>query len=151
MQDSDVLWGMYQEHCTQGRHHEDQRSTTANLILALGAAATGLISFKDFTKDMWPLAVLVALLGLFGALFSLKHYERFRYHMKCAGEFRKALEKVVPKTQLQAHLNNARSQHAADSRYALVRGTHLFIFWLALNLLLSAFGTIVLVLLLSKR
>jgi hypothetical protein len=22
----DVLWKMYQEHCTQGRHHETQRS-----------------------------------------------------------------------------------------------------------------------------
>src|ERR687891_116676 len=114
----DILWGMYQEHCTQGRHHEDQRATMTNLIIAVAAAVIGLLSFKELSRGVWPLSVFLTLLGFFGALFSLKHYERFRYHMKCAAQYRNTLEKLLPDTRLRALREAAKSEHAG--KYKIV-------------------------------
>ncbi len=142
MDERDVLWGMYQEHCTQGRHHEDQRATVTNLVIALAVAMIGLLSYKDLSRTMWPLAVMVLLLGLFGALFSLKHYERFRFHMKCAGEYRDALEVLLPASKLAEHRMNAKTEHG--TKYGAVAAIHLFIFWMLLNLAITTLGTVLL-------
>lgn len=142
MDERDVLWGMYQEHCTQGRHHEEQRASVTNLIIALSAAMTGLLTFKELSHAMWPLAAMIVLLGLFGALFSLKHYERFRFHMKCAGEYRNALEQLLPASNLAAHRQAAKAAHG--SKYRIIAAVHLFLFWLVLNLVITALGSVLL-------
>jgi hypothetical protein len=140
--DSDILWGMYQEHCTQGRHHEDQRASVTNLIIALASAMVGLLAFKDLSRNAWPLPCTLILLGLFGALFSLKHYERFRYHMKCAAQYRDALESLVPTTNLKALRQAGRRAHRG--KYKIIEDIHLFVFWVAFNLLIASLGGILL-------
>jgi hypothetical protein len=140
---ADVLWGMYQEHCQQGRHHEDQRATMTNLVVAVAGAAFALIALKDAHAAGTPLAAFVTVLGVFGALFSLKHYERFRYHMKCAGEFRDALERLVPATALAELRARARTRHAG--KFPIVERIHLFVFWIALNGAVAVLGVVLLV------
>lgn len=46
----DVLFKMYQERCTYGRHHETQRSTVSTIIIAIAAGVTGLVKY-DKTID----------------------------------------------------------------------------------------------------
>jgi hypothetical protein len=140
----DVLWGMYQEHCTQGRHHEDQRSTTTNLNVALAGGVAAFVSAKGYAGELWPLPMMVIAIGIFGALFSLKQYERFRFHMKCAGEYRDALEVLLPSTQLCKHRLDAESKHRQERRYVIVRWVHLFAFWIILNLLIAGIGIAIL-------
>ena len=41
----DILWRLYQEHCTWERHHEQQRSLSTNLLLAVAAAILGVVTF----------------------------------------------------------------------------------------------------------
>src|SRR5205823_6558463 len=54
----DVLWKMYHEHCTQGRHHETQRSSVASALIAISGGVIGLITFdKAVTATDLPLAV----------------------------------------------------------------------------------------------
>lgn len=93
----DVLWGMYQEHCNTGRHHETQRATTTNLIIVLVAGVTTYATFdkKIDDKDI-PVALLVVVLGIFGALFSVLHYGRYSKHMQRAKKYRDALDDVLP-------------------------------------------------------
>lgn len=61
--EKDILWGMYQEHCTQGRHHEGQRATMSNLLLVLSGGILGLITFKDLSFETWPLSAFLIILG----------------------------------------------------------------------------------------
>ena len=94
----DVLWKMYQEHCTQGRHHETQRSTVISTLLAISAAVIGVITLDRnivYPADL-PLSVTLIFIGVFGAGFSMKHYERFSLHMERARRYRDALDALLP-------------------------------------------------------
>jgi len=97
----DVLWKMYQENCTQGRHHESQRSTVAAVFLAIAGAAIGLITFdKGILPSDLPLTIFLFFLGCFGAVFSAKQYERFSFHMERARRDRAALDALLPGSPL---------------------------------------------------
>ena len=87
---------------------------------------------------MWPLAIMIILLGIFGALFSLKHYERFRFHMKCAAQYRNALEKALPRTNLASH--RVAAEWAHKCKYKRIGKIHLFVFWTLLNLAIAMLG-----------
>jgi len=139
---SEVLWGMYEEHCSQGRHYEGQRAAVTNLILALAAAMTAVLSFRAFSPEMWPLAALVLVLGLFGTLFSMKHYERFRFHMKCAEEYGNALEKMLPASKITELRKKAKAAH--EAQFLLLPPVHLIVFWLSLHLAIAALGAVLL-------
>src|SRR5262245_45115208 len=92
----DVLWKMYQEHCTQGRHHETQRAAVATAVLAIAAAAIGLATIdKGLTQVDLPATVFLVAVGVFGAIFAYKHYERFSMHMKRARHYRDELDSLL--------------------------------------------------------
>jgi hypothetical protein len=40
---SEILWRMYNEHVIMGRHHETQRSTMSQIILAVAGALVGFL------------------------------------------------------------------------------------------------------------
>src|SRR4026207_1895475 len=92
---SDFLWGMYQEHTTQGRHHESQRASLTNYIIVVAGGLVAFIANRDVTKVKWPIATFLIIIGLFGAFFTAKQYERFRFHMVAAGKYREELERLV--------------------------------------------------------
>ena len=113
----DVLWKMYQEHCNEGRHHETQRSTVTNLVIVVAAGVIGLITYdKGITWADLPLTCFLILLGLFGAVFTLKHYERFAMHMARARSYRDALDELLPKVDaLLARTSNAIAKYGDES------------------------------------
>jgi hypothetical protein len=92
---SDFLLAMYQEHTTHGRHHETQRAGATNLIIVVSGGILAFIANKGITKDTWPLAAFLFILGLFGALFSAKHYERYCYHRAHMRKYREHLESCI--------------------------------------------------------
>jgi len=91
---SDYLWNMYNEHTSQGRHHEAQRTAVSTVVLALAGAVVAVIAQGHFRRT-WPLAAFLILLGLVGALFSQKQAERTRMHITIAGAFRHQLEQSL--------------------------------------------------------
>src|SRR3712207_1575685 len=81
----DVLWKFYQDYLTQMRHYEMQRSTVTNLLLLVAAAVLAFITYdKVLSRSDLPLTGLLVIIGLFGAAFSLKHYERTSFHIERA-------------------------------------------------------------------
>lgn len=93
MDEKDILWKMYEEHCTHGRHHETLRATTTNLLFAVAAGAVAVITHgeRPLALNNLPLAFLLIPIGLLGALFSAKYHERFDMHMERAKKYREAL------------------------------------------------------------
>jgi len=91
----ETLLHMYEEHAAQARQHEDQRERMTNLVLLISAALVGLIGHSQFALSSLPAAVLVAFLGFYGTLFSLKHYERNRMHTKIMAAFRRELDREL--------------------------------------------------------
>lgn len=96
----DYLWNMYNEHTSQGRHHETQRTAVSTVVLALAGAVVAVIAQGHF-RQIWPLALFLILLGIVGALFSLKQAERARMHITIAGDFRRQLEQSLASPALK--------------------------------------------------
>ena len=92
-----------------------QRASVTNFIIVVAGGILGFIANKGVTKDQWILAVFLIIIGLFGALFTAKQYERFRFHMQAAGLYRKEIEKkfeggicwLSPETTFIFPLSNA--------------------------------------------
>jgi len=141
----DVLWKMYQEHCTQGRHHETQRSTVISAVMAVSAAVIGIITFDKTIAapaDL-PLAFLLVVLGAFGAGFAMKHYERFSLHMERARRHRDALDDRLPEQLLRQLKQQADSAH--ESKFPRMHKWRLHYWWLTLNLIVALVGVALLV------
>lgn len=93
----DSLWKMYLENTSHGRHLETQRSTVSNLILILVGAILTLITIdKHINYADLPALVLLLGVGIFGAIFSAKHYLTYRNHMECAKYYRIAIDELLP-------------------------------------------------------
>ena len=136
----DILWKMYAEHCTQGRHHETQRSTVIGIVLAVSAAIIGVITFdKQIAgRGDWPLSLLVIALGIFGAGFCMKHYERFSLHMQRARYHRDALDALLPGMPLRRLKSEADERHSTE--FPVVQKWRLHRWWVVLNLFVVTLG-----------
>jgi TctA family transporter len=93
MKDIDVLVELYKEQRQLGLHHEGQRNAVTGIILTIASGLIVVIGFdKELTTLDLPVAFVVVLAGVFGAILSLKHYERFRFHRHRSRVLRKAID-----------------------------------------------------------
>ena len=135
---TDFLWGMYQEHTTQGRHHETQRASVTNFIIVVAGGILAFIANKGVTRDHWILAVFLIIIGIFGALFSAKQYERFRFHMICAGKYRVELENLL--TTYYGKIREESTNEHEKTFSSFFINMRLYYFWICLHLLISILG-----------
>jgi Ca2+/Na+ antiporter len=141
----DVLGKIFQEHCTRSRHHQIQRSKVIGTIVAVSAAIIGIITFDKTIAapaDL-PLAFLLIVLGVFGAGFAMKHYERFNFHMERARSHRDALDALLPGQSLQRLNREADSAH--EKKFPRMHKWRLYYWWLTLNLIVALIGATLLV------
>jgi hypothetical protein len=137
----DVLWKMYQEHCTQGRHHETQRSTVAGALIAISGAVVGLVTFdRGISSIDLPLTLFLFLLGAFGAVFSAKHYERFSLHMERARRYRDELDGLLQDSPLKRLKAAADSHH--NKQFPKLKSLRLNQFWLWLYIFIATLGVV---------
>jgi|GEM_PF-1253674 len=92
---AEVLIKMYDEHASQARQHEDQREKMTNFILIVTGVLVSFVTGAKFASYTLPASGLLIALGIFGALFSLKHYERFRFHASVMGAYRHEIDNEV--------------------------------------------------------
>lgn len=142
MDEKDILWNMYQEHCAHGRHHENLRATTTNLLLVVAAGAIAVITHgdKSLALNNLPLAVLLVPIGLLGVLFSAKYHERFDMHMERARQYRDALENLVPASNIKALKSKADAK--TEKKYPRLFHLRLYKFWMGLHFLVAMLGLI---------
>lgn len=136
----DVLWKMCEENYTQARHHENQRSAVISTILAIAVATIGLITFDKSIAGLTdvPLALFLIVVGIFGAGFSMKNYERSRLHAERARRYRNALDRLLPgrpikELKIEADL-------AIAAQFPWLNGLQLHYWWLVLNLAIAVLG-----------
>ena len=139
MDEKDILWKMYEENRSYARHHEQLRATGTSLLIAVGAGVIGLITHnRVLGYEELPLSVLLLVVGLFGAVFSAKHYERLRLHLTRAEQYLDALEEHCP------DLNLVKLKRAGDranaKRFPRLSKLRLNRFWGALHLFNALLG-----------
>jgi hypothetical protein len=136
----DIIWALYEDSVAQGRHHETQRLGMTNAILVATAASLGIVGIdSEISVADLPVGLFLVVLGGFGALFSLKQYERFRNHMAFAKVYRDAVgdDRL---TTLRASAKKAhRGEWAKGWRGRLLR-SRLFAWWASFHLIIAALG-----------
>ena len=110
MDQNDFLWGLCKENLVYCRHHEQQREAVARLILIVASILLGLVALDNsLTAFDIPFGFFMTLLGIFGAVFTNKHYERFDHHYErfryLRGELQSRLEVEVNAIQQMADQN----------------------------------------------
>jgi hypothetical protein len=141
----EFLWRMYAENTTQGRHHEVQRSNVTGFMLLIGTALIGIMTFDREIAGLGDAAIAAFLMGvgLFGAAFTLKHYERYRLHMTRAKAYRNQLDEMLPGRPLVACKRIADEEHAKT--WTRLRTLHTTYWWAALHMLLFLIGAALMV------
>ena len=144
----DILWGLFQENINYARHHETLRGTVSNLIIVVSAGVVGIITFdrKIDILDL-PLSLFLTAIGVFGAFFTAKHYERYRMHDARLNEIKKRLDALVPEAQVEDMESVAMATHLAD--FPIMAKLRLNHFWMFLHLLIASLGVVISVLALT--
>ena len=91
----EILWRLYQDNYDNARHHESQRSTVTNFIILIAGGIGTIVSAGGFTRQDLPLTLLVIGLGIFGALFSSSHYERYKRSKERAKAYLRELDFIL--------------------------------------------------------
>src|SRR4029079_3041712 len=118
MPDETILLAIYKENADQARQHELFRQTITTLVAGITGAVISLLSLKDASavlrSPLLPVAgIFLAIIGTFGLIASMKHYERNRMHIQRIRKIRAALDalpNVTPKL-LQTINDNAETEH----------------------------------------
>lgn len=153
--DAEFLWNMYNEHTTQGRHHEIQRTAVVTVVLALAGAAITYLAFVLTHGPQWPMSLFLVILGLFGASFSAKQAERTRMHITIAAAYRHALETRFADRAIGDINESARDKHRQEWNWRTGRDEEshrrkarrepffpLYWFFIGLSLLVTALGVL---------
>ena len=140
MSSAEILWGLYQDHCTWERHHEEQRATATNILIAVAAGILSIMSLDGIGESDLPLAFFLMTQGLFGAVFAAKQYERFARHQNLAKKYRDALDKEFADAHIVQLRNTGDDEHQRN--YGSLSKLRLKWFWISLHLIIAVFGLV---------
>ena len=141
MEEKDFLWDFCKEHLAFCRHHEVQRETVTRIVIIVASALVGVITF-DKTLNVYdlPLSIMVILIGVFGAIFSSKHYERFSFHLNRFRRFRSEITKNFPELNLtQLHTE---ADKESNLQFPVLSRHRLNQFWVLLHILIALIGVL---------
>lgn len=167
----EILQDYYSEHTARAAKHEEQRERITGIILTIAGLLIGLVTFAKLS--MWALSasIPIAFLGVYGYLFSGKHYERFKYHTQIVRGIRKEIElmeqggrhqeksfSAIRAEAEEAHyskftwpkLSGGSSQYQNKAKSWIAR-QRLHIFWEFLHLLIAFMGVGLSVAILAKN
>jgi hypothetical protein len=165
------LQSYYDDHASQARQHEGQRERVTNIVLSIAGLLIGLVTFANL--QLWSLiaAGSIILLGIYGFLFSGKHYERFKFHTAVLQAFRKEIERAhndpeYGKVSLSSLRASATEKHYREFVWPKFSGTNdkaqaaatswiarqrLHVFWEAVHLLIVGIGLALCIAILLKH
>ena len=146
--ETDILLKFCEEDWAQARQSEDQRAIVTNIILIITSAVLGLLSQRELVLEMLPLAVFLIVLGIYGGFTSQKYYERHQFHIERARAWRKRLEELTPKSQINKLREEANAKHS--KKFRRLEKLHLHTLWLFLHVAITSIGIILIALILIQ-
>ncbi|MGC1375218.1 MAG: hypothetical protein WA821_03290 [Anaerolineales bacterium] len=133
-----VLLRAVDEQWNQIRHLEDQRATFTNIVIVVSVGIVGFIVQQGISIAIVPLAVMLIMLGLYGAIASAKFYERYRFHQKHAAFWNKRINQLAPKANLIELGELASKEHL--SQYAFISKMRVNTIWTTFNIIIAIVG-----------
>lgn len=138
--DTDVLIKLYEEDWSQAKQAENQRTAITNIILVVASIVVGLLSQTGLNPKALPLAILLIVLGVHGAVASHKLYERHCYFSDRAGLWRTQIGKLHPEVEIETIRSEAAAKHS--KRFKRTAKLRLYSLWLILHSLVALVGLV---------
>ena len=139
LEKDELLWRVYADNRAYAKFHEHLRSVSTNLITVVAAGLLGLITFDlKLTFSDVPSAAFLSIVGLFGAIFSAKHYERARLHLFRSYEAFMELDRLNSDFDLMALKQAGDAKNSA--RFPILSKMRLNYLWNLFHLLISMIG-----------
>ena len=145
-----LLWDLSAERRNQGRHSENLRSSVAGYVMTAASALVAVITYdKQINIYDLPLAIIVVLIGIIGALFSSAYTERYHRNRRRASDLLKELDRMTVHfgrssvTEIEA---GADATTWSKKRFSIVRkisSSHWL--WLAFPILVAILGIVLMV------
>lgn len=138
---TDALISIMERNFVQAQHHEQQRATLTGIIVIIASAIQGGLTQTGFNKNSLPLTITLIFLGVFGAVATLKLYERFKHHDSRSDNLLIRLDELLPEAQIMKRLDSAYNKHT--SKYPrLSKSIRLHKLWVTLHILIAVLGIV---------
>lgn len=147
-QQSDAVLAYWGEHRQQLRQSEDQRAVLTNYVLVIASALTGFIAQQKLALDTLPVAILLVILGAYGAITVAKYHERAEYHLTQARALTKTLTELGALPADTALLDEYRQRHY--DKYPWLRRVRLHMLWTGLHTAIVVGGMVLTIVILAK-
>jgi hypothetical protein len=145
---SDAVLAYWSEHRQQLRQSEDQRAILTNYVLIIASALTGFTVQQKLTRDTLPLAALVMVIGVYGAVTVAKYHERAEYHLTQARALTQTLTGLGTLPDDKTLLDEHRQRHYA--KYPRMHRIRLHILWTGLHATIAILGITLAIAILAK-
>jgi len=123
------------------RHIENQRATITNIVILIVSAILGFIVEKKFSPDLFPLSLLLVILGVYGAITTAKLYERHQFAQARLDHWYKHIDKLHPDAQI-LHLRDI-SDAEHRKQYPRIAKLRLHRLWIILHVAIALLGIVV--------
>jgi hypothetical protein len=145
---SGAVLAYWSEHRQQLRQSENQRAVLTNCVLVIASALTGFIAQQKLALDTLPVAILMVVLGAYGAITVAKYHERAEYHLTQARALTKTLTDLGALPDETALLDEYRGQHYG--KYPLLHRIRLHLLWTGLHTAIAIGGLVLTFVILLK-
>jgi type IV secretory pathway TrbF-like protein len=145
---SDTVLAYWSEHREQLRQSEDQRAFLTNYVLIIASALTGFTVQQHLSPDTLPIALLITIVGVYGAVTVAKYHERAEYHLTQARALTQTLTALGALPSDETLLDEYRQRHYA--KYPRLHRIRLHTLWTALHATLALLGLTLTIVILTK-
>jgi len=145
---SDAVLAYWSEHRQQLRQSEDQRAVLTNYVLVIASALTGFIAQQRLALSTLPAAILMLVLGVYGAITVAKYHERAEYHLTQARALTKTLSDLGALPEDTELLDEYRQRHY--DRHPRLHRIRLHMLWTGLHTAIAVGGFVLAIVIVSK-
>ena len=157
MNHKQVLLEYYKEHAAQARQHENQRERMTVIILTIAGVLIALITKGGMVESKLLAPTTLILIGAFGFVFSIKHYERSKLHHKIMGGIRKEIDSSNDSSVTLGEIRSKaerehirtfkwrktiRTKEEYEKSKSIIAKQRLHVFWELIHIIVSLIGLI---------
>lgn len=137
MEDVDLLLEMYKLQVSRSEHFERLRSSISSLVLTLAVALIGIATYElQIDASDAVVGAAIVLIGIFGNIASSLHSRRAERHGTTAGEYREAIDKLMPTAKIDEIHSGVRADYDR---------THINLLWAKLHWAIIGAGALIMV------
>ena len=148
MDSIEFAWRLYESERDFIKHHENQRTNASSILAAISAALVVAVG-SDVTDGWFKLmtAVVLTLIGIFGAVFSGKLYELIQLHANRSYRYLDVVNAHFPEVDVNAVKAGVKEHQ--KSKHPYFSSISLNKIWFRFHMLVATFGFVVIIVVLG--